>query len=65
MHLYDIRNSDGNNLYNCFLDVYKEFRIQLIVKMDGRKLDNILWTEKRERMEINKNDNDQKRSYRI
>lgn len=58
MHLYDIRTSDGNNLYNCFLDVCKEFRIQLILKMDGRKLDNILRTEKRERMKSNRNNND-------
>lgn len=54
MHLYDIHTSDGNNLYNCFLDVYKEFRIQLIVKMDARKLDNILWSEKRK----HRSDND-------
>ena len=37
-------------MYSGFLDVYDEFKDQLLLKMEKGKLDKVLWTEKRELM---------------
>ena len=58
------RSVDGNHLYSGFLDVYDEFKDQILMKMERGKLNKVLWTEKRERMR-RRFDNDQKRSDRI
>lgn len=47
---YEFNTVEGNHLYNCFLDVYNEFKEQLRIKMEKGKLDKILWTEKRQQM---------------
>ena len=47
---YDFDTVDGNHLYSGFLDVYDEFKDQLLMKMERGKLDKVLWTEKRELM---------------
>lgn len=54
---YDFDTVDGNHLYNGFLDVYDEFKEQLIMKMKRGKLDKILQIEKRKSMR-RKIDND-------
>lgn len=46
---YDFDTVDGNYLYNGFLDVYDEYRTQLILKKERGKLDKIIRTEERER----------------
>lgn len=46
---YDFDTVDGNHLYGGFLDVYDEYRTQLILKKERGKLDNIIRTEARER----------------
>ena len=58
---YDFDTVDGNHLYSGFLDVYDEFKDQLLLKMERGKLDKIVWTEKREFMRGG-NDDEQKRS---
>ena len=58
---YEFDTAEGNNLYNCFLDVYDEFKTQLLIKMQMGKLDKVLWTEKRELMR-REFENEQKRS---
>lgn len=45
---YDFNTVDGNHLYSGFLDVYDEFKDQILLKMERGKLDKIVWTEKRE-----------------
>lgn len=55
-HLFAIANDekymfetiDGNHLYDGFLDVYDEYRTQLILKKERGKLDKIIRTDKRE-----------------
>lgn len=54
---YDFDTVDGNHLYSGFLDVYDEFKDQLLMKMERGKLDKVLWTEKRELMR-RRSDND-------
>lgn len=54
---YDFNTIDGNHLYSGFLDVYDEFKDQLIMKMAKGKLDKILRTEKRNLMR-RRTDND-------
>lgn len=54
---YDFDTVDGNHLYNGFLDVYAEFKDQLLMKIERGNLDKILWTEKREIIR-RKSDND-------
>lgn len=46
---YDFDTVDGNHLYGGFLDVYDEYRTQLILKKERGKLDKIIRTEERER----------------
>ena len=41
---------DGNHLYSGFLDVYDEYKDQVLLKMERGKLDKILHTERRNRM---------------
>lgn len=47
---YDFDTIDGNHLYSGFLDVYDEYRDQVLLKMERGKLNDILRTEKRARM---------------
>lgn len=54
---YDFDTVDGNHLYSGFLDVYDEFKDQLLMKMERGKLDKVLWTEKRALM-MRRSDND-------
>ena len=54
---YDFNTVDGNHLYSGFLDVYDEYKDQLLMKMERGKLDKVLWTEKRELMK-RRSDND-------
>ena len=51
---YEFDTVKGNQLYNCFLDVYIEFKEQLLMKMENGKLNKILWTEKREDLAMNR-----------
>lgn len=46
---YDFDTVNGNHLYGGFLDVYDEYRTQLILKKERGKLDKIIRTEARER----------------
>ncbi len=50
---YDFESEDGNHLYGGFLDVYDEYRNQLLLKMERRKLDTILHIEEREQIRRN------------
>ncbi len=47
---YEFNTVDGNHLYSGFLDVYDEFKDQLLLKMERGKLDQIIWKERREQM---------------
>jgi len=47
---YDFDTVDGNHLYNGFLDVYDEYKEQVLLKMERGKLDKILQTERRNKM---------------
>ena len=47
---YDFDTRDGNVLYRGFNEVYKEYKIQTILKMERGKLTKILHTEQRERL---------------
>ena len=60
---YNFETEDGNHLYGGFLDVYDEYRDQLLLKMERRKLDAILHIEERE--QIRRSGNDEERSDRI
>lgn len=60
---YDFDTVDGNHLYSGFLDVYDEYKDQLLMKMERRKLVKILRTEKRIQMR-RKAEDEQKRSDR-
>lgn len=53
---YDFNTVDGNHLYSGFLDVHDEFKEQILLKMERGKLNKILRTEQREKMEIRGND---------
>lgn len=48
---YDFNTAEGNDLYNGFLDVYDNYRTELILKKDRGKLDKIIRTEKRAKRE--------------
>lgn len=58
---YDFDTIDGNHLYSGFLDVYDEYRDQVLLKMERGKLDKILRTERRMHMRRNI-ENEQERS---
>ncbi len=60
---YYFDSINGNHLYSGFLDVYDEFRTQLLMKMEKGKLEKILRTERREQMRSN--DDDKAGSNRI
>lgn len=60
-HEYDFETEDGNHLYGGFLDVYDEYKDQLILKMERKKLDAILRIEKRKQIRGG-GENDEKRS---
>lgn len=45
---YMFETTDGNKLYDGFLDVYDEYRTQLLLKKERGKLDKIIRTDKRE-----------------
>ena len=47
---YDFDTVDGNHLYSGFLDVYDEYKDQVLLKMERGKLDKVLHTERRNRM---------------
>lgn len=47
---YNFDTVNGNHLYSGFLDVYDEFRDQLLMKMERGKLKKILRTKQREQM---------------
>lgn len=47
---YELDTVDGNHLYSGFLDVYDEYRNQLLLKMERGKLDTIIHTDKRKLM---------------
>lgn len=44
---YDFDTEEGNDLYSCFLDVYDEYRTQLLIKNEKGKLDKIKRINKR------------------
>lgn len=46
---YDFDSVDGNHLYGGFLDVYDEYRTQLILKKERGKLDKIIRKKQRDR----------------
>ena len=45
---YDFDSVDGNHLYGGFLDVYDEYRTQLILKKERGKLDKVIRMEQRQ-----------------
>lgn len=47
---YDFDTVNGNYLYNGFLDVYDEYKEQILLKREKGKLDKIIHTERRNRM---------------
>lgn len=53
---YDFDVQDGQHLYSGFLDVYDEYRDQVLLKMERGKLDNILRTEQRMKMRRRRDD---------
>lgn len=53
---YDFETMDGNHLYSGFLDVYDEYRDQLLLKMERGKLSGILRMEERKCIRGKKND---------
>ena len=46
---YDFDTTEGNHLYGGFLDVYDEYRTQLLLKKQRSKLNKIIRIEERER----------------
>ena len=54
---YDFDTVDGNHLYKGFIDVCKEFKVQVLLKMERGKLTKILRTE--QRAQIRRNDDEQ------
>lgn len=53
---YDFDVIDGNHLYGGFLDVYSEYKDQILLKMEKGKLSQILHTERRNQMRRKKDD---------
>lgn len=53
---YDFNTVDGNHLYGGFLDVYKEYKEQLLLKKESGKLERIIHTERRKQMRRSWND---------
>lgn len=53
---YIFESENGNHLYGGFLDVYDEYKDQLLLKMERRKLDAILHIEAREKIRRNRDD---------
>ena len=53
---YIFESENGNHLYGGFLDVYDEYKDQLLLKMERRKLDAILHIEEREKIRRNRDD---------
>lgn len=53
---YIFESENGNQLYGGFLDVYDEYKDQLLLKMERRKLDAILHIEEREKIRRNRDD---------
>ena len=47
---YDFDTVDGNHLYSGFLDVYDEYKDQVLLKMERGKLDKIIHTKRRSQM---------------
>lgn len=60
---YDFDTVDGNHLYGGFLDVYDEYRDQVLLKMERGKLEQVLHTERRN--QIRGNGNDETGSHRL
>lgn len=53
---YDFNTVDGNHLYGGFLDVYDEYKEQVLLKKERGKLESIIHTERRKLMRRNWND---------
>lgn len=53
---YDFNTVDGNHLYGGFLDVYDEYKDQVLLKKERGKLEAIIYTERRNQMRGNWND---------
>lgn len=47
---YDFDTVDGNHIYSGFLDVYDEYKDQILLKMERGKLDKIIHMERRNKM---------------
>ena len=47
---YELDTVEGNHLYGGFLDVYDEYKDQLLLKMERGKLDKIIHMDKRNMM---------------
>lgn len=47
---YDFDTVNGNHLYSGFLDVYDEYKDQILLKMERQKLNEILHIERRNQM---------------
>ena len=47
---YDFDTVDGNHLYSGFLDVYDEYKDQVLLKMEKGKLDKVLHIKRRNQM---------------
>ena len=47
---YELDTVEGNHLYGGFLDVYDEYKDQLLLKMERGKLDKIIHMDKRKMM---------------
>ena len=47
---YDFDTVDGNHLYSGFLDVYDEYKDQVLLKMERGKLDKVLHIKRRNQM---------------
>ena len=45
-NVYNFSTTNGNHLYNGFLDVYDEYRTQLLLKKERGKLDRIIQIER-------------------
>ena len=47
---YEFDAVSGNDLYRDFLDIFKEYKEQVLLKMERGKLDKIIHVEKRRKM---------------
>lgn len=61
--IYNFDTVEGNHLYSGFLDVYDEYKDQVLLKMERGKLNKILHTEKR--MWMKEEEDEQRRSGNI